>query len=204
MSKRWIAALTVACVCCSLFALGQAPPTGQKFTVASSIVDRGYKGTERNLTEAAEKMPETDYSFKPTPQMRPFSQLVAHVALAQFGTCSLLKNQPNPHKDDKEENIKTKSEAVSLLKASTALCDEAFSGLTDENMHELLKAGNNEAARGLFVTSTNSHGQEMYGTMAVYLRLKGITPPTTEREEAAAKKAAAEKEADQKKSGGGK
>lgn len=205
MNRRCIAALTLLFLFCSLLAAAQEPPAGQKFTVASSIVERGYKSNQRNLTEAAEKMPEMDYSFRPTSQMRPFSQLVAHVALAQFGTCSVLKGQPDPHKNDKEENFKTKSEAVALLKASTALCDEAFSGLTDENMHELLKVGNNnEAARGLFVTGTNSHDQEMYGTMAVYLRLKGITPPTTEREEAY-KKAAAEKEkqAGQKKSGSG-
>lgn len=201
MSRRCIAALTVAFLFCSLLAVAQQPPTGQKFTVASSIVERGFKGNERNITEAAEKMPEADYSFRPTPQMRPFSQLVAHVALAHFGSCSTFKGQPDPHKDDKEENIKTKSEAIALLKASNALCEEAFSGLTDESMHELIKAGNNEAARGLFVTGTNSHDNEMYGTMAVYLRLKGITPPTTERQEAA-KKAAEAKEAEQKKSGG--
>ena len=193
--KRILMMIALAGVAMPL--LAQQAPEGQKFTVASSIVQRGYKNTQRNLLEAAEKMPEADYSFKPTPQMRPFSQLVAHVALAQFGTCSTLKGQPDPHKDDKEENIKTKSEAVALLKASTALCDDAFAGLTDENMHELVKAGKNEAARGLFVTGTNSHGQEMYGTMAVYLRLKGIVPPTTEREEAQ-KKAAEEQ---QKKSG---
>ena len=203
MSKRLISALTMAALSCSLLAVAQQPPAGQKFTVASSIVGRGFKNTQRNLTEAAEKMPEADYSFRPTPSMRPFSQLVAHVALAQFGSCSTLKGQTDPHEKDKEENYKTKSEAVALLKASTALCEEAFAGLTDENMHELVKAGNNEAARGLFVTGTNSHGQELYGTMAVYLRLKGITPPTTEREEAQ-KKAAAEKEEQQKKSGSGK
>lgn len=195
MTRRILMTIALAAVAMPL--LAQQAPEGQKFTVASSIVQRGYKNTQRNLLEAAEKMPEADYSFKPTPQMRPFSQLVAHVALAQFGTCSTLKGQPDPHKDDKEENIKTKSEAVALLKASTALCDDAFAGLTDENMHELVKAGKNEAARGLFVTGTNSHGQEMYGTMAVYLRLKGIVPPTTEREEAQ-KKAAEEQ---QKKSG---
>ena len=26
-----------------------------------------------------------------------------------------------------------------------------------------------------------SHGDEVYGTMAVYLRLKGIVPPSTEK-----------------------
>lgn len=192
MTKRLLAAATLIALSVPVIASAQQME-GQKFTVADSIVQRGYKNTQRNLLEAAEKMPDADYSFKPTPQMRPFSQLVAHVALAQFGTCSALKGQPDPHKGDKEENIKTKSDAVALLKASTALCDEAFAGLTDENMHELVTAGKNQAARGLFVTGTNSHGQELYGTMAVYLRLKGIVPPTTEREEAQKKAAEAQK-----------
>ena len=54
-------------------------------------------------------------------------------------------------------------------------------------MPTLVKAGNNQAAKGLFLAGTNSHGNEMYGTMAVYLRLKGIVPPTTERQNAAKK-----------------
>jgi uncharacterized damage-inducible protein DinB len=168
------------------------PPARQSFPMAASIL-RGYHGVQRNLAEAAEKMPEADYSFKPRPEMRPFSQLVSHVALSQFGTCSLLKGQPDPHKDDKEENIKTKSEAVALLKASTALCDQAFEGLTDQSMVEMVSAPQNDLARGLAVTGTNSHGNEMYGTMSVYLRLKGLVPPTTERAEAAKKEAEAKK-----------
>ena len=32
-----------------------------------------------------------------------------------------------------------------------------------------------------------THGNEMYGTMSGYLRLKGIVPPTTERQNAATK-----------------
>ena len=174
----------------------QAPPTTQpkqSFPMAASIL-RGYHGVQRNLTEAAEKMPEADYSFKPTPEMRPFSQLVAHVALAQFGSCSLLKGSADAHHDDKEENIKTKSEALTLLKASTALCDEVFANISDQNLVEMIAMPpNGEMAKGLLVTGTNSHGNEMYGTMAVYLRLKGIVPPTTERAEAARKEAEAKK-----------
>ena len=168
------------------------PPAKQTFQLAASSV-RNYHGVQRNLTEAAEKMPDADYSFKPTPEMRPFSQLVAHIALAQFGTCSRMKGQDNPHKDDKEENIKTKSEAVALLKASTALCDDAFGGINEQNFSEILTTPQVDVAKGLVVSNTNSHGNELYGTMAVYLRLKGIVPPTTERAEAARKEAEAKK-----------
>ena len=65
------------------------PPTGQKFTMSGNLL-RGHQGIQRNLLEAAEKMPEADYQFKPTPEMRPYGQLVAHVALSQFGGCAAL------------------------------------------------------------------------------------------------------------------
>jgi uncharacterized damage-inducible protein DinB len=187
----------------SLVAVSQTQPAAkQSFQMVPSAL-RGYHNLQRNLTEAAEKMSEADYAFKPTPEMRPFSQLVAHVALAQFGNCSVLKGQTNPHEKDKEETYKTKPEALALLKASTALCDEAVGSITDQNMLELIPMPQGEVARGLMLTGTNSHGNEMYGTMSVYLRLKGIVPPSTERAQQAAK-AAAEKEAEQKKSGSGK
>src|ERR1041385_819443 len=54
MSKRLISALTLAALSCSLLAVAQQPPAGQKFTVASSIVGRGFKNTQRNLTRSEE------------------------------------------------------------------------------------------------------------------------------------------------------
>ena len=201
MSKRFVAVVGVLILGGSLAAVSQQqPPEKQKFQMAPSAL-RGYHNLQRNLTEAAEKMSDADYAFKPTPEMRPFSQLVAHVALSQFGNCSILKGQPDPHEKDKEENFKTKAEAVALLKASTTLCDDAVNSVTDQNMLELIATPQAEVARGLLLTGTNSHGNEMYGTMSVYLRLKGIVPPSTERAQQAAAKAAAEKEAQQKKSG---
>jgi len=163
------------------FAAAQTPPVGQKFTLSGNML-RGYQNLQRNLLEAAEKMPEPDYAFKPTPEIRPFGQLVAHVALSQFGGCAALKGEDSPQKDAKEEATRTKAELISLLKASTAYCDPVLNALTDETMVQLVEIGQNEAAKGLILASTNSHGNEMYGTMAVYLRLKGIVPPTTERQ----------------------
>jgi uncharacterized damage-inducible protein DinB len=200
MSKRLVTAFVLVVLGASLAVAQQQAPEKQKFQMVPSAL-RGYHNLQRNLAEAAEKMSDADYAFKPTPQMRPFSQLVAHVALSQFGNCSVLKGQPDPHKDDKEETYKTKAEALALLKASTALCDDAVNNVTDQNMLEMVPIPQGEVARGLLLTGTNSHGNEMYGTMAVYLRLKGIVPPSTERMQQAAAKAAADKEAQQKKSG---
>ena len=166
----------------------QTPPAGQTFTLSGNLV-RGYQNVQRNLLEAAEKMPEASYSFKPTPEVRPFGQLVAHVALSQFGTCSALKGDPAPpHKDEKEDAARTKAQLVALFKESTAYCDPLLTTIKDEDMTALTKVANEgQAAKGLFLFGTVSHGNEMYGTMAVYLRLKGIVPPSTERQNAAKK-----------------
>jgi hypothetical protein len=61
--------------------------------------------------------------------------------------------------------------------------------LKDEDMTAFVTAGaaKNQVAKGLFLAGTNTHGNEMYGTMSVYLRLKGLVPPSTERANAARK-----------------
>lgn len=175
-----VRALVIAALVIPSAAAAQSMPTGKTFTLAAELLN-GYRMVQQNLAEAAEKMPEDQYSFKPTPEIKPFGQLVAHTSLAQFNMCARLKGEANPKKDEKEETTRTKADQIALLKASTAYCEPAVTGLTDASMTELIKSGENQVAKGLFPMSIVAHGDEMYGTMAVYLRLKGIVPPSTER-----------------------
>jgi uncharacterized damage-inducible protein DinB len=189
MRRMTLVTLSAAALVMPSAALAQQAPAAapQTFTLSGNMI-RGYQNLQRNLTEAAEKMPDASYSFKPTPEVRPFGELVAHVALTQFGTCAALKGDAAPpHKDDKEDAARSKTELVALLKESTAYCDPLLTALKDEELTTLTKAGQNQVAKGLFLVGTNTHGNEMYGTMAVYLRLKGIVPPSTERQNAAKK-----------------
>jgi uncharacterized damage-inducible protein DinB len=166
----------------------QAPPAAsQTYTLSGEMLE-GYQNVQRNLSEAAEKMPDEHYGFRPTPEIKPFGQLVAHVALAQFRTCAMLKDEPNPRKDEKEEAARTKAQAIALLKASAAYCDPLVTALTESSMTELTKVGQSRVAKGLLPPSLVAHGMEMYGIMTVYLRLKGIVPPTTERQNQQMKK----------------
>ena len=160
------------------------PPTGQKLTLSNAMI-RGYTAIQRDLLEAAELMPDADYVFKPTPETRPFGQLIAHVALSQFASCSFLQGGPSPKVAEKEETPRSKAVLIALLKESTTFCNPLVNAMTDEGMVQLMKVGPNEGARGLLVTGLSIHGNEMYGTIAVYLRLKGIVPPTTAREKPA-------------------
>lgn len=163
-------------------AFAQPPAQAPAKVTLTAGVQRGYENIKRNLTEAAEKMPEADYAFKPTPEIRSFGQLFGHVANSQFNSCSAVKGEVNPNRGNDNEKKTTKAEFVKALSDSFAYCDGAFASLTDENATELVKQGQNEVARGSILAGVVSHSNEMYGTAAVYMRLKGLVPPSTERQ----------------------
>ena len=128
-------------------------------------------------------MSESDYSFKPgsMSEVRNYGQLFGHVANAQFAQCSAIKGVPNPNQGKNlEEELKTKADITKALADSFALCDDAFSSTTDENAMQTVRQGNNEVTRTAALYGVIVHGNEMYGTAAVYLRSKGIVPPSTE------------------------
>jgi hypothetical protein len=168
-------------------AFAQQPPAGgqmqgQKIGIATSL-QRGYAGFKTNFTQAAAKMPEADYNFKPgsTPEARTFGAAIAHIAQAQFGQCSTLKGVPNPMAGKQlEQELKTKAEITKALADSFALCDDLFAQVTDATAMDMVKQGNNEVTRAAALYGVIVHGNEMYGTAAVYLRSKNIVPPSTE------------------------
>jgi len=155
---------------------------GQKVGIATSL-QRGYNNFKTNFTQAAAKMPDADYNFKPgsTPEARTYTQVIAHIAQAQFGQCAGIKGVPNPMQGKQlEQELKTKAEVSKALADSFALCDDLFAQLTDANATEMIKQGMNEVTRAAALYGVIVHGNEMYGTAAVYLRSKNIVPPSTE------------------------
>ena len=164
-------------------AIAQPPPAGQQLTLTASL-NRSYNSVKQNLTEEAAKMAEADYSFKPGPaaELRTFGQLFGHVTNSQFGSCAAALGQPNPNQGHNlETELKTKAEFQKALADSFALCDKAFAALTDANALEMVKQGQGQIARAALLANVAVHSNEMYGTGSVYMRAKGLVPPSTER-----------------------
>jgi hypothetical protein len=162
---------------------GGTPQTGGQKIGLSTSLKNGYNNFKRNFTAAAEKMPEADYTFKPgsTPEARTYAQVIAHIVQSQFGQCSNLTGQPNPMQGKQlEQELKTKAEVSKALADSFAMCDKAFDAVTDANATEMVRQGQNEVTRAAAMYGLIVHGNELYGTAAVYLRSKNIVPPSTE------------------------
>ena len=162
----------------TVFAAAQAPPAGQKRGLAASM-QAAYGTLKGNMTQAAEKMPEANYGFKPAPdpELRTYGQWIGHQADNQFTNCATLKGVPSPSPAQGNEKKVTKAELVKALADAFAFCDGAMAALTDQNALQLIKQGDGETARGGVASALLSHGLESYGIVVVYMRAKGVTPP---------------------------
>jgi hypothetical protein len=147
--------------------------------ISSLITDakNSYTGVKNNLLKAADKMPEEAYSFKPTPELQTFGQRVAHVA-GQIGGCSGLTGE----RKTTDANSKTaKTDLIMALKASFDACDAAWESMNERTAMDMVAGRGGAQRTKLAVLIGNTvHIDEVYGTMTVYMRLKGVVPPSSE------------------------
>ena len=163
-----------------------APAPAQSTPPANPITasEKGFYGfVSGAVVGAAQKMPEENYSFKPTPEVRSFGQLVGHVADASYMFCSQVIGEANPVKDI-EKTKTSKADLVAALKDGVAYCNKAFDSMTDAKGSEIVKLFNFNIAKLTVLSINTAHTDEHYGNMVTYLRLKGIVPPTSENQPA--------------------
>lgn len=136
---------------------------------------------------AAEKMPEENYSFRPTPGVRSFGQLVGHLADSQYFFCSSVAGESKPP-GGFEKSKTSKADLVAALKDAVAYCSKTYASMTDAKGSEMMKMMNSDFARLTVLSANTAHDYEHYGNMATYMRLKGIVPPTSEKTAGAGQK----------------
>ena len=155
-----------------------AAPPANPITVSEKGL---YMFLSSAVVKAAEKMPEENYSFKPTPEVRSFGQLVGHVADANYMFCSQASGQANPSKDI-EKTKTSKADLVFAVKDAVAYCSKSFDGMTDAKGSEMVKLFGFNLARLTLYSLNTAHTDEHYGNMVTYMRLKGLVPPTSEQQ----------------------
>ena len=153
------------------------PPT----TGPASEVLRSYSTLKPNVIKAAEKMPEADYKYQPTPEIRTYARVINHITEAQFRSCGVLNGKANSDIAKPPADTADKATIVAALKASFDECDKAYAGLTDANVSEMLTLGQNKRSRIGLAWGNVSHDNEQYAELSTYLRLKGLVPPTSEK-----------------------
>ncbi len=144
----------------------------------STELKASYTRIKTNFIKAAEKMPEDQYGFKPMPDMQSFGERIAHIAVSNMGGCSPLTGTP---KTIDAKTLKSKADVVGALKDAFATCDSVMDKLTDADAVTMVTGGRGGARSKLALGyGLVGHTNELYGYICVYMRLKGIVPPSSE------------------------
>ena len=139
-----------------------------------------YTRVKQILLASADKMPEANYSYKPTEAVRSYGQILGHVADAQYMFCAIALGEKNP--DLKIEQSKTsKADLTAALNSAFAYCDKAYDSMTDSSGAQMVKLFGGDTPRLDVLTVNNMHNMEHYGNLVTYMRLKNIVPPTSEQ-----------------------
>jgi hypothetical protein len=176
-------------------AQGGAPPVTDP---VSKMVKASFDSICGYIARSAEKMPEENYAYKPTPEVMSFGELVGHVANTHFSYCSRVKGEKNPNDGNDLQKKTTKAEIVKGLADSIAYCAPLYSGMTDAKALEPMPPPAVPAAgvppqgqaappspppaqaKLQRLMGNLTHDWEHYGNLVTYLRLKGLIPPSSE------------------------
>ena len=168
---------------CTLAMAQQAPASsapGANDNPYSTFAKVAYSRVSAILLRSAEKMPEENYSFKPTDGVRTYGQILGHVADAQYMFCSIATGEKNPNLNI-EKTKTSKADLTAALKDAFAYCDKAYASMTDASGAQPVSLFGHDTPKLGVLTVNNMHNMEHYGNLVVYMRIKGIVPPTSEQ-----------------------
>ena len=140
-----------------------------------------FETAKNYVTKSAEKVPEDLYAFKPTPQVRSFGAILAHIADGNYLFCSKVKGEDSPSPMMAIEKGKTtKADLQKALAESYGYCDAAIAGVPAAQLADKVDFFGMEQTKLSMIGFAAVHGFEHYGNLVTYMRLKDIVPPSSE------------------------
>ncbi|HWE51540.1 MAG TPA: DinB family protein [Bryobacteraceae bacterium] len=159
----------------ALLAAGIASAQTQNPIVNSSKAS--FAEVKDYVLRSAEKVPENLWSFQPTPDVRTFGQLVAHIGDGQYEICGAVGTPTNKNI---EKTAKGKAATIAAVKEAFGYCDAIYAKMTDATAGQVVTMFGQKSSRiGVMETNT-AHTNLHYGNMITYMRIKGIVPASSE------------------------
>jgi len=155
----------------------QAPATGDATVRADLIKD--WEGQKEMIMAIADAMPEDKFGYKSTPAQRSYGEQIMHIATVNVDFLKVVGGTVTPPAFT-AGSAKTKTEILQALAQSYDHALALLNEQTDASIVETIDAdflGPSTRARVFWFLL--GHSMDIYGQMAVYLRLNGIVPPAS-------------------------
>ena len=159
--------------------VAQTPAAGATSTLSADLV-KDWEAQKDMLVKIADAMPEDKFGFKATPAERSYGEQIMHIATANVGLSKLIDSKATPPSFT-AEGAKTKAEILKALSDSYDFGIAALKNQTDATLQETVQGPRflGPSTRARIAYRTLGHSMDIYGQMAVYLRLNGIVPPAS-------------------------
>ena len=147
---------------------------------------QGYDGewvhVSRQLVALAEAIPAEKFAWRPAPGVRSTSEVLMHIALANFHLLSITgpKMPADLTSPDMEKTVTAKPEVISWLKRSLDAVKAARAGLKAAALRRRVKVDNRDATVDGMYLRIIVHANEHMGQLVAYARVNGIVPPWSE------------------------
>ena len=125
------------------------------------------------IMKAADAMPESKYSYRPTKDVRSFAEILNHVADISYILCSNVKGEATPATATAKGS---KTEIIAYLKGSFDYCDRVYSGFTDAHLNDPADFWGAKTNKMFILTQVGNHDALHYGNLVTYLRINGLEP----------------------------
>jgi DinB family protein len=162
-----------------------AAPTANPIT--TSFRNR-ISGFHRNIAQAFDSIPESKFSYKPTPAQLSIGYIAQHIADDSYFFCNnfgAMKGTRATADTATADSVKAtwpRAKLVAQLKESFAFCDQAIGQLDDTKLAEpvtITFGGNSRTvSRAAMVLGHAIDLADHYSQLANYMRLNNIVPPT--------------------------
>ncbi|HJP84367.1 MAG TPA: DinB family protein [Gemmatimonadaceae bacterium] len=183
-----ISYLVIAALAAPVCLAAQNPaPAATANPITTSFRNR-ITAMHRNIAQAFDSIPESKFSYKPTPAQLSFGYIAQHIAdddyffCNNFGTMKGTRAAEDTATADSVKATWPKAKLVEQLKASFAFCDQAIAQVDDAKLGESVtmtfRGNSRQVPRAAMVLGHAMDLADHYSQLANYMRLNGMLPPT--------------------------
>jgi len=166
----------------------QQPPAAATANPITTAFRNRIAALHRNIAQAFDSIPESKFSYKPTPAQLSIGYIAAHIANDDYLFCNnfgAMKGTRAAEDTATADSVKAtwpKAKLVTRLKDSFAFCDQAIGQLDDARLAESVTAmfGSNSrtVTRAQMALGHALDLADHYSQLANYMRLNNMIPPT--------------------------
>jgi uncharacterized damage-inducible protein DinB len=175
--------LAIAGVCLLGFVSPSASGQAQTETVSlQAELLKDWTGLKDTMHKIAAEMPAEKYGFKPTDAQQTFGERTVHVATANVYFLSLLGG--TVAKPTIDAKATSKDAALKALDDSFDYGAAILKQQTDQTLLQSVTSAPKfmgPSSRARIIAFLTGHTWDLYGQMAVYLRLNGLVPPASQK-----------------------